>query len=534
MELREWQYINKPTVNSASPASSNISNKSFKKRFDKLIHFYGDHLPVEVNYISVNLITYDTLDFTENYSDGTKVRFNIFIDPTTEAWKIKYSVNGKLIDDISDTGWLELLDTLRVGYIDEVPSKGTPEYNRLLTEWVAMNNKTPSTGYKKRFEKLIKYHIDHASSELESVTHKEVKDDGFHLSEHYNVGASEFDRTIIVSVNKYTDEFFLSIFVDGKVVYRNEHEDYEKVLEVLTDTYMFLPIAGTQEYDDLLTESLNEWQLMNPPKASQSGSATSSKTNKEKFAELIAYMQKHKDSSTIFTSVNGPNDTGFEYEEQRASADGSEYNLSVEVSLSNHDLFTIHVDNDGKRVYNIMAKGWEELLEYLRIYFHAPNMGSPEYTSLTESFSSELKEWKPISTPSTLYKNKFKKLLDYHLSNDYHIKHGSSQGTVELLSEDNDKALFKYKETWEDGGSNKHETITGTAYFKKDASWWILKMVDGEQKESIDGNDFNELVKKLYRYFTLPPTNSSEYQALLEEVDSTIANDFKTYENLWD
>jgi hypothetical protein len=68
-----------------------------------------------------------------------------------------------------------------------------------------------------------------------------------------------------VSVNKYTDEFYLSIFVDGKVVYRNEYEGYEKVLEILTDTYMFLPDAGTPDYDDLLTESLNEWQLMNPP-----------------------------------------------------------------------------------------------------------------------------------------------------------------------------------------------------------------------------------------------------------------------------
>ena len=387
MELREWQYINKPTVNSASPASSGAGNKSFKKRFDKLTQYYGQHLPAEVDYITVNLLTPGSLNFTEHLDNGDKINYDIFLDDfDTVEWRIKYRVNNQLIDDYSGTGWEELLYTLDAGYID-LPKKGTSEYKNLLTEWVAMNNKTPSTGYKKRFEKLIKYHIDHASSELESVTHKEVKDDGFHLSEHYNVGASEFDRTIIVSVNKYTDEFFLSIFVDGKVVYRNEHENYEKVLEVLTDTYMFLPMAGTQEYDDLLTESLNEWQLMNPPKASQSGSITSSKTNKEKFAELIAYMQKHKDSSTIFTSVSGPNDTGFEYEEQRASADGSDYNLSVEVSLSKHDLFTIHVDKDGKRVYNIIAKGWEELLEYLRIYFHAPNTGSPEYTSLTESFS---------------------------------------------------------------------------------------------------------------------------------------------------
>jgi hypothetical protein len=185
---------------------------------------------------------------------------------------------------------------------------------------------------------------------------------------------------VVVSYDKNTDTFYLNTFIDGKEVEKNNRIGWENFLKLL-DLFMFLPDEGTSDYDDLLTESLNEWQLMNPTKSG------SSKTNKEKFADLLDYMQKHKDAYTIFTSVNGPNDTGFEYEEQRSSADGSEYNLSVEVSLGKHDLFTIHVDKDGKRVYNIMAKGWEELLRYLRIYFHAPNMGSPEHASLTEAIS---------------------------------------------------------------------------------------------------------------------------------------------------
>ena len=264
MKLNEWQYMNKPATNSAASTSSgntsSAGNKSFKKRFNKLIQYYGDHLPVAVDYVMVNLLTKDTLDFTENFNDGAKVRFNIFIDPTTEAWTLKYYVNSKLIDNLSDTGWTELLTTLYVGYIDELPHAGTPEYNNLLTEWVVMNNKTSSTSstsYKKRFEKLIKYHIDHASSELESITHKDIKDDSFHLSEHYNTGSDEFDRDIAVSVDKATNIFYLNIFVNGKQVYHNDYEGYEKVLEILTDTYMFLPDSGTQEYDDLLTESLS-------------------------------------------------------------------------------------------------------------------------------------------------------------------------------------------------------------------------------------------------------------------------------------
>ena len=131
-----------------------------------------------------------------------------------------------------------------------------------LREWQYINKPAGSTasnssssGYKKRFEKLIKYHIDHASSELESITKKDIRDMYFHLGEHYNTGHDEFDRDIVVSYDKDSGTFFLRIFVDGKEkesILRKGYEDFVKAIEA----YMFLPDSGTQEYDDLLTESL--------------------------------------------------------------------------------------------------------------------------------------------------------------------------------------------------------------------------------------------------------------------------------------
>jgi hypothetical protein len=131
-----------------------------------------------------------------------------------------------------------------------------------LREWQYMNkpagstaNNSSSSGYKKRFEKLIKYHIDHASSELESITKKDIKEDSFRLSEHYDNGHHEFDRDIIVSYDKVSDTFMLRIFVDGKEVdniLRKGYEDFVKAIE----PYMFLPDQGTSEWDDLLTEAL--------------------------------------------------------------------------------------------------------------------------------------------------------------------------------------------------------------------------------------------------------------------------------------
>lgn len=144
-----------------------------------------------------------------------------------------------------------------------------------LREWQYINKPTgsaasnsSSSGYKKRFENLIKYHIDHASSELESITRKDIKDYSFHLSEHYNDGHDEFDRDLVVSYDEDDKTFDIRIFVDGRLVeaaLQSSYEDFIKVIE----PYMFLPDAGTREYDDLLTESLHEWQLMNPPTTSK-------------------------------------------------------------------------------------------------------------------------------------------------------------------------------------------------------------------------------------------------------------------------
>ena len=281
MKLNEWQYINKPTSNSSG------SNKSFKKRFDKIIKYYGDHLPAEVDFVYVNLLTPGSLNFTENYNNGDKVQYDIFIDDfDTEDWGIKIKVNGQSTEKYFDKGWSKLLNTL--GAYIELPQVGDPEYTNLLTEWVEMkNNNSPSGSFKKRFEKLIKYHIDHCSAELESITQKDIRDNYFRLREHYNDGKSEFDRDIIVSYDKNSNTFFFRIFIDGKEVYSKLCNSYEEFVEI-AEGYMFLPDGGTQEYDDLLTESLNEWQLINPPKPAKNPYTNSQARRYNKLLDQIS------------------------------------------------------------------------------------------------------------------------------------------------------------------------------------------------------------------------------------------------------
>lgn len=267
MRLREWQDANGKKVSTTSGTSSTASSGSFKKRLDKLITYYGQHLPARVDYLTVDLLTNDKLEFTEHWNTGDKVEFKIYIGPATEAWRLKVSKNSKYTDDLNGMGWVSLLRELR-SYMT-IPVVSTPEYKGLLTEWVDKSGKkvsmsssaqTPISstagGYKKRFEKLIKYHIDHASSELESVTRKDISDRYFRLSEHYNDGSKEFDRSIIVAVNMSTEEFEIHIFIDHEEVQNIQRKGYEDFVAAI-EPYMFLPDEGTPDYDDLLTESLS-------------------------------------------------------------------------------------------------------------------------------------------------------------------------------------------------------------------------------------------------------------------------------------
>lgn len=146
MELKEWKTSTGDKVNlTQSTGSQGTSTGSFKKRLDKLITYYGQHLPAGIKSIKVNLLTNDTISFTEYYdnSDFDITDFEIYIGPMTEAWRLKSTINGKLADDIAGQGWTELLKTLRA-YIT-VPVTGTPEYRALLTEWVDSQGKKVST-----------------------------------------------------------------------------------------------------------------------------------------------------------------------------------------------------------------------------------------------------------------------------------------------------------------------------------------------------------------------------------------------------
>ena len=538
MELREWQYINKPAANTASAASTS-SNTGFKKRLDKLIKYHGRHPAAEVEYILVGLLTKDKLEFAEHYDDGQVVEYKISIDPTTEAWEVKIFVNNQLNDTLSGKNWIGLLRTLNP-YLT-IPVLSTPEYRDILHEWVVMNNKTSSFGYKKRFEKLIKYHIDHASSELESITKKDIRDNYFHLGEHYNDGRAEFDRDIVVAYDKDSDTFFIHIFVDSKEVesiLRDSYEDFVKAIE----HYMFLPDEGTQQYDDLLVE----WVVMKNSTTSNSQSASSITGGYwKRFNKLIYYHVTHKGRDVDKVIRTKVSKDGFHYtEHHRAGVSGYEYDVVVNIDLAT-DHWTFQTSIDGKPRLGGAGDGYLELLKELRKHLNLPAKGTPDYDSLlTES----LNEWKLMNPPASSsaplgtgsfesYKNRFNKLFDYATKH----KHSSVAGTeIEKLSEDEHTSMFHFTHHVLGGAQGfDYDLEIILAINKPQGNWFLLVYeFDGKTHDKIvdlTGSSYSSLLIALSDYIEVPVAGSSEYKDLLQEsINTSIVDDFKLYENLWE
>jgi hypothetical protein len=259
---------------------------------------------------------------------------------------------------------------------------------KVSTTSVVNTASSTSSGYKKRFEKLIKYHIDHASSELESITAKDIKDYSFHLGEHYNDGHDEFDREIIVAYDSNSDSFFIHIFVDGKEVESIQRADYEDFVKAI-EPYMFLPDKGTVEYQDLLTEWIDaKGNKVGASSAPQSTSSTSSKTNKEKFEELTKYMKAHVNQSVDKAEVVRLDDGGFTYKEHWLSSTGKTFVLTLLVGYSRfNSSWRYELYMDTSLIKELQGFGWEDLLEELEKYFHVPKAGSQEYKNLCESLS---------------------------------------------------------------------------------------------------------------------------------------------------
>lgn len=127
---------------------------------------------------------------------------------------------------------------------------------------------------------------------------------------------------------------------------------------------------------------------------------------------------------------------------------------------------------------------------------------------------------------SSGYKERFEKLLDYHIAH-------KDKDVVKILQKDIQPWVFHYSEQHkgEFEGGYKKDVI---ASFNKDGAWNFMIFMDSKQIKEKHGIGWDNFVWDISFYLNLPEvTTDPEYQDLLESAGS-IADDFKLYENLWD
>jgi hypothetical protein len=149
-----------------------------------------------------------------------------------------------------------------------------------------------------------------------------------------------------------------------------------------------------------------------------------------------------------------------------------------------------------------------------------------------------LLEWvsappKAMST-SRSYKEKFEKLLDYHKK---HRAHFVTRSEIKYIRDDGFHYMDHVKHAGEEFDHDvvvKITKIDPSMLPGKNEHWTISVFKDGNHvlDKSHYGTGYEDLVNNLRDSLVIPPRGSSDYDNLIESINS-FADDFQLYENLW-
>lgn len=145
-----------------------------------------------------------------------------------------------------------------------------------------------------------------------------------------------------------------------------------------------------------------------------------------------------------------------------------------------------------------------------------------------------LYEWKQMNktnnsstSSSTGYKNRFKKLIDYAQA---HTAPVVTKTEVVKL----DNYSFEYKEYFETDDGVKWVSSIEANTSRFDDKWSIRYKTDEILRATKSGEGYEDLIRALGFYMNAPNYGTPEYDNLLVESLTETAEDFKTYETMWD
>lgn len=399
--------------------------------------------------------------------------------------------------------------------------------------------KAPIGSFKNRLTKLIDYAIAHKWSKITKVEIVKITSDSLEFIEHYDSGV---DITYDIYIGALTEAWKLKIYSSvaddtEKPILDISGMEWVELLKTIRE-YIIVPVVGTPEYKDLLLEdssnSFHEWvdtkgNKVTLPNDNTSSTATSSKPaskgNKEKFQELVAYMEKYKVAYTTTTVVAALDEGQLIYKICRRPPGLKEYEITLEITYSrSNDSWQFELYRNGSYVDDSYGKGWEDLLLSLRgtefgTYANIPKPGSKEYDSLLEWVDSSGNK---VTSPSN---------------------NSSSQNTSPAAPIDPKDQTERYKKLLAKIDSEKKYTYQVkelsnrvlTFIIDLDFKRQYIRIIYSPSKESylvqiVGDHDvrcdaWKTVLQILVSIGVIKDTS--------ESLDISYADDFKLYENLW-
>jgi hypothetical protein len=299
---------------------------------------------------------------------------------------------------------------------------------------------------------------------------------------------------------------------------------------------------------EFIDKNGNKVNIRSTGNASKSSSGTSSGGFKKRFEKLIDYATKHRYSKITKVEVTKLTEDSLEFAEYYDGGAIVDYKIYIGPATEawHVEAFTTIINaKDREKVDDLVGTGWPELLKSLRPYITIPVATTPEYKDLMfeDSKDSFLKEFvdskgNKVNLPrasstvassksSKPNREKFEELTDYMKANkSIHV----TKAEVTRL----DDSGFTYKETIDSSVAGNTIFNVVVCNHSRFSDAWNCEVYRNQKiVEDTLGHGWEDLLKMLdNNYFNVPTVGSAEHKSLCES--PSFADDFKTYENLWD
>lgn len=289
-------------------------------------------------------------------------------------------------------------------------------------------------------------------------------------------------------------------------------------------------------------------------KTTSTVSKTSSEGFKKRFEKLLDYATKHRYSKINKVEVTKLTEDSLEFEEHYDGGAIVDYKIYIGPATEawHIEAFTTILNaKDREKVDDVVGTGWVELLKTLRNYMMVPVTTTPEYKDLVfedskENFLKEFVDSKgnkvvlnktsssasqaapTVSSTKGGYWERFNKLLFYHVNH-------KSPAVDKVIRTKVSKDGFHYTEHVRAGTTGFDKDVVVNIDLAATENWKFQTYIDGKPHIGGAGYGYVNLIKELRKYLNLPVAGTPEYTKLLtESLDSSFAEDFQVYENLWD